>query len=411
MRSMLMILIIVTGMFVGVMNCSEALDKKVIESGKKLLVHYMPWYVSKPFSDQWGWHWTMNYYNPDEVQSNGLRRVASHYYPLIGPYDSGDPDALECHALLMKSAGIDGVIIDWYGIEDFYDYGMINRNTQHVINFIKKAGLKFAICYEDQAIKQMISAKYISEDKAVNHGQIAMRWLQKHCFDSQAYLKIDNRPVLLVFGPQYFKGNQWEQLFSVLPQRPFLCTLDRSQGGADGVFGWLPMYGITTTLEQWHEYLANFYAENTNGNTHVGIVFPQFHDIYENAGVHKSYGFLDAQGVKTFEETLDIALRSNCEFIQIATWNDYGEGTMIEPTVEFGYNYLEIIQQQRRKELGKSFLYSSEDLRLPIMLYLLKKKHQHNRSAMEDLSKCTEQLFSGNLTDAKKLIKSYQESK
>jgi len=404
-----MILIIVTGMFIGIMSNAEALDKKAVESGKKLLVHYMPWYVSKPFSDQWGWHWTMNYYSPDEVQPNGQRSVASHYYPIIGPYDSGDPDVLECHALLMKFAGIDGVIIDWYGIEDFYDYDVINRNTQHIINFVKKAGLKFAICYEDQAIKQMISAGYISEEKAVNHGQEAMRWLQKHCFDSQSYLKVDNRPVLLVFGPQYFKGNQWDQLFSVLPRRPFLYTLNRSQDGADGSFGWLPMNGATTTPEQWRGYLANLYAENTDGKTCVGIVFPQFHDIYENAGVHKSYGFLDAQGVKTFEETLDIALRSNCEFIQIATWNDYGEGTIIEPTVEFGYSYLEIIQQRRRQECGKLFSYNPSDLRLPVTLYQLKKKHQHNRSAMEDLSKCSEQLFLGNMDDAKRLMKSYQE--
>ena len=406
MRSKLMILIIITGIFIVVMSCAEAFDKKVAESRKKLLAHYMPWYVSKPFSNQWGWHWTMNYYDPDEVQPNGQRRVASHYYPIIGPYDSGDPDVLECHALLMKFAGIDGIIIDWYGIEDFYDYGMINRNTQHIINYAKKAGLEFAICYEDQAIKQMIQAGYINEEKAVNYAQTAMCWLQKHCFNSQAYMKVDNRPVLLVFGPQYFRGNQWDQLFSVLPQRPFLYTLNRSQDGADGAFGWPPVSDVTTTPEQWRGYLANLYAENTNRKTCVGIVFPQFHDIYENAGVHKSYGFLDAQGVKTFEESLDIAIRSNCEFIQIATWNDYGEGTIIEPTVEFGYSYLEIIQQRRRQELGKYFSYTTDDLRLPIMLYQLKKKYQHDQSVMKDLSKCSELLFSGNLSDARMIINS-----
>jgi hypothetical protein len=405
MQLKLMVLIIFIGMFIGIISNAGALGEKAVASKKMLLAHYMPWYVSKPFSDKWGWHWTMNHYNPDEVQPNGQRSVASHYYPLIGPYDSGDPDALECHILLMKFAGIDGVIIDWYGIEDFYDYGVINRNTQHIINFVKKASLKFAICYEDQSIKQMINAGYISEEKAVNHEQETMRWLQKHFFDDQSYLKVDNRPVLLVFGPQYFKGNQWDQLFSVLPQRPFFYTLNSSQDGADGAFGWIPTNGATTTLDQWRGYVANLYAENTKGKTCVGIVFPQFHDIYEDAGVYKSCGFLDAQGVKTFEETFDIALKSNCEFIQIATWNDYGEGTIIEPTVEFGYSYLEIIQQQRKQEYEKSFPYSPDDLRLPITLYQLKKKYQNNQSAMEDLSKCSEQLFLGNVDNAKRLMK------
>jgi hypothetical protein len=297
----------------------------------------------------------MNHYNPDKFEHNGKRRVASHYYPLIGLYDSNDSDALECHVLLMKFAGIDGIIIDWYGIEDFYDYAIINRNTQHIIEYAKKAELIFAICYEDQSIKHMIKGGHIPEAEAVNHGQAAMSWLQKHCFSSQSYLKPGNRPALFVFGPQYFTGSQWNQLFSVLPIRPFFYMLNHSQEGADGIFGWPPMLEITVTPEQWRGYLANLYAGNKDGKTCVGAVFAQFHDIYESAGVHKSYGFLDAQGVKTFELTLDMAFRSNCELIQLVTWNDYGEGTMIEPTLEFGYRYLEIIQQRQKQEHGGFF--------------------------------------------------------
>ena len=262
------------------------LNSHAAEPKKKLMAHYMPWYVSEPFTGYWGWHWIMNY----------------------------------------------------------------------------------------------------SKEKAVNYGQAVMCWLQEHCFSSQAYLTVDNRPALFVFGPQYFTDGQWNQLFSVLPQSPFFYTLSRSRKCGDGVFGWPPMHGHTTTLEQWHGYLANLYAENRNGTTCVGTVFPQFHDIYEKMGVHKSYGFLDAQGVKTFEATLDMALRSNCEFIQLVTFNDYGEGTMIEPTVEFGYRYLEIIQQRQKQEHGRLFSYSAEYLRLPVTLYRLKKKHQHNRLVMEALA-------------------------
>jgi hypothetical protein len=30
--------------------------------------------------------------------------------------------------------------------------------------------------------------------------------------------------------------------------------------------------------------------------------------------------------------------------LQLITWNDFGEGTMFEPTVEFGYSYIEKIK-------------------------------------------------------------------
>ncbi len=380
-------------------NCVVATE--IDKPKKQILAHYMPWYVSKTFNDKWGWHWTMNYYNPDEVKPCGQRKIASHYYPIIGPYDSADPDVLECQILLMKFTGIDGIIIDWYGIEDFYDYNMINKNTHQIIKFLEKAGLKFAICYEDQSVKYMVNAGHISDQEAIEHGKKVMIWLQENCFDRQNYLKLNDRPVLLVFGPQYFKSDHWDKIFSVLIRRPFFYTIDRSrdmQDIADGYFGWVPVDGGLTEPQKWQEYLSNLYATNANNGSCIGIVFPQFHDIYEDAKVHKSYGFIDAQGTKTFEETFDIALKSNCDLIQIATWNDYGEGTMIEPTVELGYSYLEIIQKRKGVE------YRPDDLRLPIKLYKLKKKYQQDQELMKKLKRCTELLFSGKLDDARRVI-------
>ncbi|HIE96792.1 MAG TPA: hypothetical protein EYQ63_07210, partial [Fuerstia sp.] len=103
----------------------------------------------------------MNHFDPDNIAANGQREVASHDYPLIGLYDSNDPDALECQVLLMKLAGIDGVIIDWYGTAQFRDYGDVHRNTQHFIKHLKRAGLQFAICYEDQTVKHMMEAEFL----------------------------------------------------------------------------------------------------------------------------------------------------------------------------------------------------------------------------------------------------------
>src|SRR4051794_10159154 len=66
----------------------------------RLLVHYMPWFESKPVSGHWGWHWTMGRFDPERSDREGRREIASHSYPLVGPYDSADPDVLEYHTLL-----------------------------------------------------------------------------------------------------------------------------------------------------------------------------------------------------------------------------------------------------------------------------------------------------------------------
>src|SRR5258706_6243959 len=124
---------------------------------KPIMVHYMPWFIAKPYSSSWGYHWTMNHYNPDTFYTNGNRNIASWYYPLIGPYDSADPAVLEYHVLLMKLGGVDGVIVDWYGSDNYYDYGINNQRTLALFNYTRKAGLKFSLCYEDATIQAEIS--------------------------------------------------------------------------------------------------------------------------------------------------------------------------------------------------------------------------------------------------------------
>ena len=51
-------------------------------TSKTVLVHYMPWYASKPISGHWGWHWTMDRFKPEKVGANGKLELASHYRPL-----------------------------------------------------------------------------------------------------------------------------------------------------------------------------------------------------------------------------------------------------------------------------------------------------------------------------------------
>jgi hypothetical protein len=93
------------------------------------MAHYMPWYQSPAVMGAWGWHWTMDHFNPNQKDADGQPSIASHHPPLTGPYDSSDDALLEYQVLLMKLSGIDGVIVDWYGFEDFQDYGLIKPAT------------------------------------------------------------------------------------------------------------------------------------------------------------------------------------------------------------------------------------------------------------------------------------------
>ena len=371
-----------------------------------LMAHYLPWFAAPPVSPQWGWHWTMNRFHPDMLV-NGQPEIASHYSPLIGPYDSGDLDALRCQMLLMKLAGIDGVVVDWYGNDDFLDYGVSNQNIERLLRVIEDAHLRFAVCYEDQTVPKEISGGVFPESDAVGHGQRLMTWMQTHFFSSPAYLKIQDRPVLLSFGNPYYTSEQWTQIFSVLPQKPLYFPESNRHGieAAAGVFDWpQPGTGTDAALKQQEAFLTSDEA----GPVRIPAAFPQFDDIYAQAGVGKSYGHIDDREGRTYADTLTKALQSRAPLVQLVTWNDWGEGTQIEPSVQTGCRDLAETQRLRRRYLDPQFTPTAADLSLPVKWYKLNKKYRADPAVRAKLAAFFPLVVNRHLDKARALLAEYR---
>ena len=308
----------------------------------KIYVHYMPWFETKESSadKKWGYHWTMGNKNPDNIGTNNRREIASYYYPLIGPYHSGDKNVIENHLLLMKYSGIDGVLIDWYGTYDVYDYRMVKENTEQLIAMLEKVGLEYAIVYEDRVTKSAVDAgKAISVTSAA---KTDLAYLQNNYFDDKNYIKVNGKPLLLNFGPIVLQTPaEWTNVFNTLTTKPTFVTLwDQSvEAGenASGEYAWV--YKNNT-------YLTNFYT-NTKPKLSVAIgsAYPGFKDFYAEGGGGAAIGWtIEHNNGATLDETLNMAKNANLNYLQLITWNDFGEGTMFEPTVEFGYAYIEKVK-------------------------------------------------------------------
>lgn len=381
-----------------------------IKPRPQLLAHFMPWHQTPEVSGYWGYHWTMNHFNPETMDDNGRREIASHYYPLTGPYDSLDKDILEYQVLLMKLSGIDGVLVDWYGMEDFWDYGVLNESTHALFEAVVKAGLTFAIVYEDQTVMHMVNNNHLKKDEALPHGKKVMQYLQDNWFSKESYFKINNRPLLLTFGPQYFKNSSdWSTIFADLPIAPLFFTLDNTLSPVTaGAYPWPPMWksnaaGILTQTAL-NDYLTQFYQKAKAWPVVVTGAFPGFNDIYKEAEVGAGYGLLDPQNGATFRSTLQQAVDKKADVIQLVTWNDYGEGTIIEPTEEFGYRYLEMIQDIRKTSMDSLFPFRVEHLRMPLRILDMRREYPTNAQVNADLDKVFDYIVAGNIYPAETLL-------
>ncbi|MDR0375723.1 MAG: hypothetical protein LBH85_08380 [Treponema sp.] len=342
-----------------------------------IMAHYMPWYRGPSDKSRentksvYGGHWTgWGALDPTRARSDGKAEIFAHQYPLTGPYDQSALCLLEYQAALFKLAGIDGVIFDWYGSRDVNDFGEIHEHTKAMIAVLKRADLRFAVCYEDNTINMEYGGKEnVPAGEALESGKEVFRWMRQNWFADSAYAHLDGRPVVMCFGPQYFSQAQWENIFAETDPRPFFVDLMSRANWADATYNWPAMSGKKPVYPNLVNDLNGFYKGQKDKPRLIASAWPAFDDAYEDIG-QNSYGDLAYADGETFKLTFKAALDSRPDIIQIATWNDYGEGTVIEPTVERGYRELEYVQD-KRKEWDGDFPYTKEDIRVPLEFYKL----------------------------------------
>jgi hypothetical protein len=171
----------------------------------------------------------------------------------------------------------------------------------------------------------------------------------------------------------------WTDVFSVLQQKPFFMPLiwhkdyceDYTNHNVDGEFQWTDFSN--------DEYYSSFSYLSSIYNTHyIASAHPGFKDYYGEGGTpiwdvaeHRNGDFL--------RERLQLVNSYNPPYLQLVTWNDYGEGTMFEPTREFGYKFLNLVQQYAGFPCYANVLPSIYEY------FTLKKEYKNNAAAQNQL--------------------------
>ena len=342
---------------------------------KPVLMHYMPWFNTPEFDGAWGWHWTMNNQNPDIITNpdTGKRQIAAHFYPMIGPYASQDPNVIEFHLLLMKYAGVDGVLIDWYGVEGSNgDINSLLNNSNALIDQMDEVGLSFGLILEDRF------------SESISDAQANLAYAKDNYFSNPSFFRYDDAPLVGVFGPITFQTeDEWNQILpSAGEDLEFLqLWYEKNDVGAnsDGEYVWIYE---DENLDDFEARLNNFYSNRApNLNTVMGVAYVGFEDFYMEGGAGNGFFTISHNNGQTLETTLDLISEydEHIDLLQLATWNDFGEGTMFEPTWEFGFSFLTQLQDFLGVEYGE------HEFEQILRLYNLRKEHKNDSNIQSQL--------------------------
>jgi hypothetical protein len=337
----------------------------------RVLMHLMPWFDLGPQNT----HWTMQLteqdgmYLYDRYQTTG--RVAAHYTPLVGVYDSKDTDVIDLHLDLMKQAGVDGIALNFYGTSGLRDYGKLLMASDAIVERAVAKNMTYTVCLEDRTLFD----ENLTDEQKVQRMVDDLTYIKTEYIEKLGHVvrrASDNRPVIMVFGPDKVKERAlWDQVlntvFSDISERPYLQGTDLANRrvpedratsiAPDGNYLWVgwSLFGqSSTTTQMISDFNNQFYtrAASQGWEPVIGGAWPRFRDYYAEGSAPGStpqswwsQHVQDLNGA-TFEQCFLDAEAAGAEFVQLITWNDIQEGTQIEPTAEDGFKWLLALQQR-----------------------------------------------------------------
>lgn len=366
-----------------------------------VLAHYMVWFRTPAYSGYWyHWDWDPNGnggsdhldHIPDRLDENGRYDLATAHYPLIGPYDSLDPALVEYQLASAWAAGIRGFVVDWYGPNDVEG---LDRAAFQVLQKIEDwqahYGFQFylALTYEEQILNRIPQAQ--QEETAVAH----LRHVLESYARSPAYLTYQNTPVIFMFQawtdgqPGLLTPEQLQRVQASLPEF-HLLYMGAEQAYlpvTDGFYSWVG--GTNSDPADWGEDYANWLFPEQDFQTAqhgldltVGSVWAGFDDSGVNAWDVNGLGiprFVERQDGLVYQQTWSLALqdkqtrqRAGPAWVQIVTWNDWNEGSEIEPSLEDGRFYLEQTQLHAAEYTGTTL--PPLALVIPELVYLARQQ-------------------------------------
>lgn len=251
-------------------------------------------------------------------------------------YSSHDPNEISAQIERAQAMGISGFVVDWYGDrEPFIDrsYGLVQATAQ-------KHGFKVAMMYDETD-----SEDDATDEAIADFTMFRQAYLASNAPGHEAYLTYEGRPVIFIFPKG--KHTDWNKVRAVVNRwnpKPLLIqeNLPGPDANAfDGFYAWINPgdKGWAADGGNWGEqYLTSFYHTMETkypDKIMVGGAWATFNDSKAAWGLNRH---IAARCGQTFKDTFNLWKGSVpagdvIPFILIETWNDYEEGTAIEPGI------------------------------------------------------------------------------
>ncbi len=260
--------------------------------------------------------------------------------PAMGPYNSRDAGVAAAHIDQAKSAGIDAFIVSWFGLGD-------NLTTTPVLNNMLDRAAERG--FEVAAAVDIFDPNFNrSREGMIN----SLNWLVHDRANHPGYLRYNGKPVIFFAFQERIGLSDADWLAirrQVDPNRNTIwiaegiggCCL---HGGAmDGMYAFDLAWANGSTARFTQEKNAML---RRGGSLYVPTIHPGWNEdlIAARDGRPNPTSPRDRAGGQFLANSFNGAVASGAEVIMIVSWNEFMEGSHIEPSQLYGTQSLDTLR-------------------------------------------------------------------
>lgn len=356
-------------------------DYSSYKADVKPLAFYLPQYHTFPENDEW---WGKGFTEWTNVRK-GDSRFQGHYQPRephadIGYYDLTDIDVMRRQAVLAKQHGIYGFVFYYYW---FSGKRLMEKPVDMLLQH-PEIDLPFCLCWANENWTRAWDGKnkdvLIGQEYSDEDDENFIRDMKPY-LDDKRYIRIDGKPLVIVYNPGQIPDchksfRVWKEKARELGFEILIWTCETANHTAkelnildciDGIVEFPPhntwmesiavrnadLGGKAAFLYHYGE-LVDYQVERLK-NEQKGSV-PYHHGImlgWDNAARRKNewFTYCGFSLKALYRWMLAVKTRTAQDFLPeeqfcfINAWNEWGEGTYLEPDRKYGYSSINTISK------------------------------------------------------------------
>ncbi len=262
-------------------------------------IFYYPWYGDAGDTPPW-FHWRNAGHNPP-------LDIAANFYPTRGAYSSRSPVVLDQHMAEIRSAGVDTVVVSWWGPGSYED-----RALPEVVAAAARHSLRVAVHVEpyDGRTPDLVQRDVLALSRRYG---------------------IDEYWIYQSDGPL---PESWQTLTSVHPGFTFWAQGHLPSNGVRGIF---QDYAVKAGFDGVYTYDPLRYSPTDLKSfcTHARVrgmgCSPSVAPGYDGRRGVPDNTVRDREGGQRYDRAWIGAFRSGADVVSITSYNEWHEGTQVEP--------------------------------------------------------------------------------